>query len=564
MKDIICFFEPFLENLDPSLFQNIILGILAIFIPFAIVFLTNLLNDKKEKKSEFEKMVLNDEVLGTQKVFWLSVFGIVFFAFFSGEDISSFRKIISIILLIILIFFFWQPFKKILRFSEGYKSEFEIAFLNSLNFSKILTFRNQAKAEKMVRAWASFWSEQSKYNEVDFTNIFISHIDDAINHKRFELAIKLSQTYINNIEKRDRLLIGYDIFPKIFKWNEFFWNEKKLWLKNYDIKKKIQSFISEKYFPTFRNWMLKLYKKTTSKRDRFWHWDYFGTEFFQVIIKTLLKDANESSSLFSLFKEYIEETEKKLEKIIDEQEKDSYWDYITQLFLSFCPTFFNNIDSAPSNYRIWEYHFPNEWKITMTNKDINISYIFLNEFVSWSRNKVFKKENEANFNCVINGIFPNVYSSLFTAFLILYFSNNNIKYALETEPNFHIFNSAIFSSVPIEESEEDRIKRHTEMRKNKDISQKEETVQVILQFFSNWEPLVISKDDLKEDEFKNWEGYTEEQKKLMQKKNRKGKFEKIKIEIESEEIKKICENSEKKELYRKDFLELIELLISKL
>ena len=53
----------FLENLDPSLFQNIILGVLAIFIPFAIVFLTDILNSKNETRSEFEKIVLSDEVL---------------------------------------------------------------------------------------------------------------------------------------------------------------------------------------------------------------------------------------------------------------------------------------------------------------------------------------------------------------------------------------------------------------------------------------------------------------------------------------------------------------------
>lgn len=45
------FLNPFLQRLDPALFQNIILGVLAIFIPFAIVFLTDILNSKKEKRS---------------------------------------------------------------------------------------------------------------------------------------------------------------------------------------------------------------------------------------------------------------------------------------------------------------------------------------------------------------------------------------------------------------------------------------------------------------------------------------------------------------------------------
>ncbi len=58
------FVNPFLQRLDPALFQNIILGVLAIFIPFAIIFLTDVLDLTKEKRREFEKIVLNDEVLG--------------------------------------------------------------------------------------------------------------------------------------------------------------------------------------------------------------------------------------------------------------------------------------------------------------------------------------------------------------------------------------------------------------------------------------------------------------------------------------------------------------------
>ena len=97
--------------------------------------------------------------------------------------------------------------------------------------------------------------------------------------------------------------------------------------------------------------------------------------------------------------------------------------------------------------------------------------------------------------------------------------------------------------------------------KAKDISQKEETIQIILKFFHFWQTLTLYKDNMSEDESKNWESYTEEKRRLIVKKVRKEKLEKIKVEIESEEIKKICESSEGKEFYRKDFLELIELLI---
>ncbi len=42
---------------------------------------------------------------------------------------------------------------------------------------------------------------------------------------------------------------------------------------------------------------------------------------------------------------------------------------------------------------------------------------------------------------------------------------------------------------------------------------------------------------------------------------RKEKLGKIKTEIESDEIKKMCKDDERKELYRKEFLELVELLL---
>ncbi len=135
LQNFVTFVEPILRNLDPSLFQSITLGILAIFIPFAIVFFADILNSKNQKKrSEFEKMVLSDEVLGAKKVFWLAIGSIGFFAFFSEPDISISKKIISVFAVIVFTSFFWSTFKRILRFSEGNKLEFEIPFLKKLSF----------------------------------------------------------------------------------------------------------------------------------------------------------------------------------------------------------------------------------------------------------------------------------------------------------------------------------------------------------------------------------------------------------------------------------------------
>lgn len=554
----------FLQNLDPSLFQNITLGVLAIFIPFAIVFLTDILNSKKEKRSEFEKMVLSDEVLGTKKVFWLSIVGIIFFAFFTGKDISNSAKLIAIFAAIILVLLYWRPFKKILRFSEGYKPEFEIPFLRKLRLSKFLRYRNNSKSEKIYRSWSSFWSETSDTNERDFTSIFIQHIYDALDFEKYDLAVQLAQVYIGNIEKRDRFTVGYEILPKVFEWNEILWNKQRLWLMTYNNEKKIRDVLSQKQFLAFRDWAVKIYKKLNSHSERFWNWHYFGREFFQVITKTLLKDGYGPHQLFESFAKHVEECEKKLEKITDEKERETYWHYITGLFSSFCPVFFSEISRAPSNYGVWEHDFPPKWKITIGNKDNRIARVILHEFLQWSSDRIFKKRNEDTYDKdlteVVNGLFPNVHPSLFRSFLMLFVSGE-VKHSLANEPSFFITGASVLWSGYAEESEEEINKRLSEMLKAQDVSQKEETVQIILEFFHFWQKLKIYKNDLSEDESNDWEIYTQEQRKLIVTKVRKEKLEKLKTETESAEIMRICEVSELKELSRKDMIELIDLLL---
>ena len=572
LQNIENFFGQFLQNLDPSLFQNVIIGILMVLIFIGEQIFSEV--KTQEKRGEFSKMVIFYEILNitsTAVLAILSIFVISFFKYsIDNQQIHSVglkSKLIISILTAVVAFILIKPIFKFQVFFRGKRHKFEIDFLKSINFSKIFKFRNQAKAEKMVRAWNSFWSEKSEFNERDFTNIFISNIDNAINYEKFELAVQLAQTYAFNIEKRDRFATGYDILPKVFEWNEIFWNEQRLWLKGYDTEKKIENFFSQKHFPTFRAWALKLYKKTNSKRERFWNWHYFGGEFFQAIIKALLKNGHGPYQLFSSFKKHVEESLEKFNKITDEEEKKKYDHYITGLFASFCPTFFNEIDNAPSNYSIWEHDFPKEWKISTANTKSGIPGVILHEFLQWSRDRIFKKENKENFDKdlteVINGIFPDVHSSLFTAFLMLFFSSE-IKYALEKEPNFYILGVSVSWSGSIEESEEDRDKRLAEMMRAKEISQKNETIQIILRYFHFWQILTIYKDNLSGDESKDWSSYTEEKRQAIVKRVRKEKLKKIKAEIESNEIKEICKDSERKELYRKEFLELIELLLSEI
>ena len=141
---------------------------------------------------------------------------------------------------------------------------------------------------------------------------------------------------------------------------------------------------------------------------------------------------------------------------------------------------------------------------------------------------------------------------------MLFFSAE-VKYAIEKEPNFYILGTSVSWTGSAEESEVDRDKRLAKMMNAKAESQKEETIKIIFNFFSHyWDKLKITLDNNNKD---TWENADNKKRESMLKIARKEKLEKIKVEIESDEIKEICKESERKELYRKDFLELVELLL---
>ena len=559
LQDIENFAEPFLRNLDPSLFQNVILGMLALLVPVGIGILSFFFQERSKGKiaSNLELFILLKRVLKADKIVTFSFCGLFLLAL---SKIDTFFYLCAISFFIFyVVWLFLIPFKNIWKWFLKDTKDFSISFLKNLNIKK--------DENTMLNSWKALWlGDGAEENEREFTKIFISHIDDAIKYRKLELAIQLSQTYLNNIGKRNRPLIGCEILPKIFKWDEKLWNRERLWLDSHDTEKKIQNFFSKKSFPFFlKVWTLKIYKKTNSKKDIFWNWNYFGGKFFQAIIKVLLKDGHGPYQLFKYFKEHIEECEKKLDEINDENEKKEYWNYITGLFASFCPTFFDNISGTPQKYEIRKHNFPQEWKITMNNIEERIPKVILNEFLQWSQERIFKNDKgsdyDKNITETINCIFPKVHSSLFTAFLMLFFSTE-IKYALEKEPNFHLLGPSVSWSGSVKESKEDRDKRLVKMLQEEEISQKVEAAQIIINYFYSWPiRLPIHKDNLSEKEFKSWKSFTEEQRQSIVKRTRKEKLEKMKKEIESVKIKEICKDSERKEWSRKDFLELVELLL---
>ncbi|MED7789366.1 hypothetical protein [Francisella sp. 19X1-34] len=545
--------EILLQSLDPSLFQNITLGILAIFIPFVIVFLTDILSSKEKKKTQFEKMVLSDEVFGTKKVFWLAIFGIFFFSFFSGTNISITAKLICLLIVVIIIWEFYKPFKKLLKFSEGDKHQFEKSFLKKLNFSKLpyLSKSNNIKiANKMVKSWQSIWYEENINNEREFIEIFISHIDKAMASRKFELAIQLSQTYITNIKKRNLSEIGIFILPKIIEWDESLLGNSEIFFDKFKNKK-----INKKR--KIRK-LLSLSESMNFNKNTFHNWHFFRRSFLEDIIKSAIQ--SNYFVILSDLKIYIEE--KSLDKYTTKVSK------YQKLFLkSFFRVFFDEV--YKTKYMSWDYEFPNDWKITIKNRNNRISHLILFIFIELFQSEIFKKTNDEynrNLTEIISNIFPTVCPMLFKAFILLYFSGENIKYATENGGNFFIINSSGVTWYSSEnETKKDRKEKIQKLFSEQEATKKRETTGVILNYFGNyWRVIRYFKEDLSKEENESWRNLSSKEKENTIKRVRISKLTKLKNTINDNEIKEYCKESKLKEYNRKSFLELVELLINEL
>ncbi len=557
-SDLEKFLEPLLRNLDPALFQNIILGILAIFIPFAIVFLTDVLDSEKQR-SDFEKMVLNEEVLGTKKVFGFSVGGIAVLAFFAGTDVSILAKSFAIFFSIVILFLLWRPLWKILRFSDGKQSEFEIRFLKGLNFSKIFRFRNKSKVEKIIKVWNSIWSGKSQHSEQEFTKIFVTHIDNAVRSKRYGLAVSLASAYEKNLDAKSGFLLGSEILPKLFQWNEKFWIAEQKWLNRNRKSGMLKKSISK--FPlTVQTKILTILKQEHTTDGFFLDWRYFQNKFISKVIKILLCGGMDTQyRLFTCFKNYIDGVEENLENSNRNNENDRWWKYIEHLFESFCLVIFENIHTIPNKHGIWRHDFPPEWKITIGNSKKHVSRIILHQFLQWTSPRALERTDyDHELVTVINGIFPNAHPQLFQAFLMLYF-NADIKDAIQKKPNFSL--KDIHVSWVGEKSDEDI----EQMIHQKEQQKQKETMDMIFDYFGQyWEPLKCYQEDFSQEENENWLEYSVIQRKTIIDRVRKRKLQEVLDELNSKPIKDLCVDSQQRKRQRGYFIQLIGLLLERI
>lgn len=207
------------------------------------------------------------------------------------------------------------------------------------------------------------------------------------------------------------------------------------------------SVLSKEFFPKILDWHFKVWEK----EYKYWIKKDYGEEFisygeiFRILDSTLGSieeislNKRETLIFFNYFKKHAETYK---EKVI-EYENEKYY-YIEALFNTFYQIFFENIGSSPERYSIWKNYFPKEWKITknnLENKENIISRVSLNNFMKWTRDRIWraKEEFDEDLDNVSSNLFPEVSPFLWAPILIFVLSpygENKVKSVIERTWNF--------------------------------------------------------------------------------------------------------------------------------
>ena len=537
------FTTPALSNFDPSLLQNVVLGILAIFIPYGIVFLTSAV-DKDQPSADFSRLVINDEVFELKRLFIVTIVSISVLSFFSGTTVSTGGKIFTIIFASLVLYQLQKSYWKMVRYSEN-KRSFDLIYLKKLRL-KANDFNNN---EKVYKAWEGVLSCKIKENENSYVKIFNNTIDRAISDKLEYETVQLFEIFIKNMSFRYMFLVGNEVFPKILEWNKIFHSRQEEEISGYK-KEKEQTKLQKKFYGLFPR-----------QKKHFWNWHYFYHQAFKTIVPGLLK-SGESFQLFDSLKKHTEVEVENWGKEPVKEVKEKQYRYIHSLFVSFCEVYFETVADAPDSYTIWEHYFPGEWKISPTNYENLISRIFAEQFTRWSQDKIFRNNGEKhtrNLSGVIENLFVNTNSSTFSSFLRLFYFID-VKTSVEVEKNFIIVSSLIFDYSGESISDEQREK----MWQRQQEEAQQNTLKIIVKYFNYWHLLRPNKDDLTEEEFKKWDSLEDKIKLERVQEIRLKKIESTISQLESFNFNREAKEDKLKEHTRQEMLGFLELLKNKI
>jgi len=313
--------------------------------------------------------------------------------------------------------------------------------------------------KELLIAYQDIWSRDNlEYkDETNFTEVFLTHIDQAVEKNDFDFLQNIFQIYISNIGKRRDGYSLANILQKIFETN----SKERSWRKQAQ------------------------FKETFKLNPDFWR-----TSFSEIMKHMLQRDCY---LFFETTKKYFNDiqSELNLDKESDIKDKHYLQNYLKTFFQALCHV-------LKKDNSFWEIHnFPEEWMITSENLQ-NIEnriarqlYIF---FFNWIQNfKQWNKEEitEENIKNVFSLLFPGIDSSFFPSLLlfITHYNENDPRSAqkiIELGQVFNIVSKIRSYSHPINLSQEESDKQRNDFYKVQKDEEKEESLRlttIVLDYF---------------------------------------------------------------------------------
>ncbi|MBA7498265.1 hypothetical protein ES704_01000 [subsurface metagenome] len=437
MKNLDIFLE-FFKGMDKFsiVAQNIGLAFVAILIPIAIA----IFRDKNFETLD-TNVILDRVINGKKLVTYLGIILLIPFLWYVASDV--FINSISLLLWLFGIYIILRILGDCYKWMKGHKMNLRFNYLEALK-----------NIQDMEESWHSVWQTKNVniQNEREFFKIFSTAIDQLLKStkKNLKTISKLLNDFYNFINNRSIafLVIPEDVFPKILKWHF------EIWQKKYELSGR---------------------KDKLGERSNYSEISRILNDIFNNTEERSLKERM-AYSFFEHFKKYVKDCKKVLVK--DANKQDYYRPYIRSLFTIFCRAFFKNIEKSPEKHDIWEFYFPEEWKIKKINYEKNIiTKRLYSEFLQWARERIWQAKEEFDWDLddISSNLFPEVEPILWAIILIFntLYDGDRMESVIERSWNFGFTGRVrIYSGDIANSKEESRRKMDEAMQLTEEVEMK--------------------------------------------------------------------------------------------
>ena len=390
----------------PAILVGIVVAYLTILISVAIA----IFDEKKEFEQLDRNVILDHIVKAKALLFYL---GLTFFPLLFWNASLPLTRLLEIVIWAVGVGLITKVLFRSYHWMKGNKFPLRLRYFGDL--------RNRQDLEE---AWRSVWETEN----INFQN-------EHAFFKAFQPAIERSLEG----EKADLITAG----KLLGDFNIFLRNRSDSFLLQ------LNEVLNHTLVWHFNTWVKE--QNYIEKEDKIEKWAMYS-ELFRItdsIIETIEARALGGRSSFSFFKA-IQSHE---EKYKGEVKSSQY--YAEVLLHPFYQIFFDQIYNSPDRHNIWNHYFPNEWKVTKRNLEINeniVSTVSLNSYIDWASPRIWEASEGKDFvlDDVSRNLFPEVDPIIWAKLLIFVYSpygEDRLRSVIERPWNFgFIGRSKVYSS----------------------------------------------------------------------------------------------------------------------